>query len=415
MTVTLDSKAARLALVLACTLLLGWLTWSSSRALLADHYTQSNERGQMEAAIKLEPRNAEYFARLGRLCFFAYQDMECAEANFKSAIRLDENNSRYLLDLASVYQVDGDYARQQQIVQRAVEVDPNTPDVAWEAASYLTASGETRAALQQLRTVIAGDPMRSAQALAMAYRLSGSAADVLDRAVPTDSAHLLAALKLFASKGDLEGARLAWQKLSAERPQITVADASPYVELLMQAHDPAGARAAWLFAAQSSSEPSDYIPTSDDLVVNGGFEANLVGSGLGWRLTPPRNVQIAADVSVSHSGNRALQLSLDSQASDIGLAQLIPVDANTTYEFTAFMKGEKLVTANGPRFELADAYTDKLLLRTDDLTDSGGWRQVRGSFNSGAATLLRLRLTRESDSGIKGTIWIDDVSLSPLK
>jgi hypothetical protein len=81
------------------------------------------------------------------------------------------------------------------------------------------------------------------------------------------------------------------------------------------------------------------------------------------------------------------------------------------------MKG--VTTDSGPRFQVFDAFdTGNLLQSTENIVGTSGWSSQLLEFKTRAATrLLVVRLARppsnKLDNQISGTIWIDQVSLTP--
>ncbi|HTE88128.1 MAG TPA: hypothetical protein VK639_04170, partial [Terriglobales bacterium] len=101
-------------------------------------------------------------------------------------------------------------------------------------------------------------------------------------------------------------------------------------------------------------------------------------------------------------------------AADAGIFQFIPVKPNTEYEFSAAYKTEEIVTASGPRFSIADAYTNASYVLTDDSLGTNPWRVQQARFQSGPNTnLLLLKISRQPAGPlIRGKFWIDDLRLA---
>ena len=84
------------------------------------------------------------------------------------------------------------------------------------------------------------------------------------------------------------------------------------------------------------------------------------------------------------------------------------------------MRVKGITTDSGPRFEVSDAFEmGKLFLSTENTVGTSGWSSQQFEFKTKADTrLLILRVARPSseklDNLIKGTVWIDRVSLAPL-
>ena len=78
--------------------------------------------------------------------------------DYRTAVHLNPYEARYWLDLAGAYQVAGRIGEQAESVQHAVEADPTTPHVAWEAANFFLVQGDREKALRYFRVVLANDP-----------------------------------------------------------------------------------------------------------------------------------------------------------------------------------------------------------------------------------------------------------------
>jgi hypothetical protein len=99
----------------------------------------------------------------------------------------------------------------------------------------------------------------------------------------------------------------------------------------------------------------------------------------------------------------------------------VPVNPQTVYEFTGYLRVQGITTDSGPRFQICDAYdAGKLSLTTENLVGSSGWSPQRLEFRTGTDThLLVVRVdrpaSRKFDNQIAGTVWVDGVSLKAAK
>ena len=124
-----------------------------------------------------------------------------------------------------------------------------------------------------------------------------------------------------------------------------------------------------------------YQPSPENLVVNGDFSLPVLNGGFDWLYEKSSDVSLALDATELHSGQRSLSIVFDSRGiDDIGIRQLIPVEPNTTYEFSAYFKSQGLMGAGGPRFLLADRFTGANYFASDELKDAEFWKQVRGNI-----------------------------------
>src|SRR6266436_4976531 len=155
MRIDLRSRLRRFSLAAACLVVVGLYLQFALRAYFACHLAASLDSPKIRRAIHLEPANAEYSELLGRNLALSGASLDEAISNYRTAVRLNPYESRYWLDLAGAYQVAGLIDEQAQSVEHAVEADPTTPNVAWEAANFFLVQGNLGKALHYFHLVLA--------------------------------------------------------------------------------------------------------------------------------------------------------------------------------------------------------------------------------------------------------------------
>ncbi len=141
MPIELRSPLRKFSFAAACFILVGLYLHLALRAYLASHLAATPDLSNLNKAIRLEPSNAEYREMLGRILALSGENLDDAIANYRTAVHLNPYVAWYWLDLAGAYQMAGRTSEQEQSVEQAVEADPTTPHVAWEAAQLFLGSG----------------------------------------------------------------------------------------------------------------------------------------------------------------------------------------------------------------------------------------------------------------------------------
>src|ERR1700693_4158729 len=134
MRIELRSPLRKYSFAAACFLIVALYLRFTLRAFLAAHLAATPDLSNLNKAIRLEPSNAEYRELLGRNLALSGVSLDKSISEYWAAIHLDPYEARYWLDLAGAYQVAGRTSEQGESVEHAVEADPTTPHVAWEAA-----------------------------------------------------------------------------------------------------------------------------------------------------------------------------------------------------------------------------------------------------------------------------------------
>ncbi len=412
MGISLASPLRRALFAVACvTMVVVYASWAV-RPLIASRSEGSLQRRAIENAIRWEPGNAEHRAQLGRYFMFVAQDAAAAVRQYEAAVALNPYMARYWLDLANACQFTGDVARQRQALDGAMEADPNTPEVAWEAANFYLLQGDVPRALRGLRTVLAADGYRVRPALELCWRVTHNADQVLDL-LPREAGSYFKFLSVLASHQESAAADRVWTRMIALGQEVDPKVALPYVQYLLDQHDVAHAQQAWKELAGASPQLRPYL-AEQNLIVNGGFTQEILNAGFDWRYRTQPGVAINLDSTEFHSASRALLLAFDgAEIADAGLWQLVPVEPNAEYEFTAFVKSEDLFSASGPQLAIYDAYRGTPLLQMDELMGSRVWQPVKSELQTrGDTRLVAIRVVRSQPATrIRGRLWLDDVSL----
>lgn len=372
------------------------------------------ESPNLQRAIRLEPSNAEYRDLLGRNLALSGMNLDDAITNYRAAVRLNPYAARYWLDLAAAYQLAGRTREQAESVERAVKSDPTTPHVAWEAANFFLVQGDPHKALHYFHVVLANDPDAVDSALQLCWRATRDANRVLDVAVPRKPDLYLAFLRLLISKQQTAAAEDVWKRLIGLNQSFPQKLAFPYFSFLLAQHEVAAAQSAWQQLAALDRSLQPYLPSRENLIVNGGFEENVLNGGFDWWYQSYPHTALAIDTSEFHGGTRSLSITFDGPSTpEAGIAQFIPAKPNTDYEFSAEYRAEELESASGPRFAVTDAYHNTSYVLSDDIIDSSPWRLLQAQFHTGPDTdLLLLKIVRQPAAPlIRGKLWIDDLTL----
>jgi tetratricopeptide (TPR) repeat protein len=389
----------------------------TARAYFAAHLAAQPDLPNLQRAVRLEPSNADYRALLGRNFVVSGATLDEAISDFRTAVQLNPHEARYWLDLAGAYQIAGRTDEQAQSVARAVQADPTTPHVAWEAANFFLVQGSLGKALPYFRTVLANDPDAVKYALQLCWRATGDANQMFEQALPRNTTLYLSFLHLLVSKQEVGPAESAWNHLISLQQSFPPKLAFPYFQLLIAKQEITAAKNAWQQLAQVDQEVQPYLPSPENLIVNGGFEENLLNGGFDWWYESSPHAALAIDTDQFYGGTRSLSVTFDGRnAPEAGIMQFIPVKPDTNYELSVETRTQDIDSASGPRFAIADAYSNSSFVLTDDLLGTNPWHKQQAKFHTGPGTsLLYLKIIRQPAAPlIRGKLWIDDARLAEV-
>ena len=364
--------------VLACVYL-----FLAAKEFAASVFASREELPKLELAVRLSPGNADYRHRLGRYFEFVAGDPQSAIDSLRGAVKLNPHDARYWFDLAGAYQVTGDTSGQRMALDRALQAEPTAPDVAWEAANFFLIDGEIDRALREFHVVIENDISLVDPALRACWRVRPDADALLHDVVPARPDTLIAFSNLLRSKQEVDGSIKTWDRLAQLHQKFENRYLYDYVRyLLLEVRRPEAAMSAWEENADALGL-SAYMPTEDNLIVNGDFSLDILNGGFDWTYSNRNGVRPLLDPSAFRQGHRSLSLTFEGPG--------------------------------GPQIVLRDAYTGAPLFASEPLNDADFWKEVHSKVTTPKSTnLILLSIERfPAGSPIRGKLWLDDFELSP--
>ncbi len=387
----------------------------AAKEFAASVFAARADLSDLARGVRLSPRNADYRHRLGRYQMLIVGDSQSALESLRAAVALNPYNARYWFDLAAAYQVTGYSPGQRAALERALQAEPTAPDVAWEAANFFLIDGDIDRALREFHVVVENDNELADAALRECWRVRPDTDALLRDVVPARTDTLIAFAGLLENKRETEGAIKAWNRLAQLHEKFENRHLYGFVHFLIDMHRPDAAMSAWEESADILGL-SAYLPTDDNLVVNGDFSLDILNEGFDWTYVNRPGVRPLLDSSDFRQGHRSLSLTFEGPGiNDAGVQQLIPVRGATTYDLSVYYKSADFQGAGGPQIVLRDAYTGAPLYASDSLNDADFWKEVHAKVTTpNSTTLLRLAIERSPPgSPIRGKLWLDDFELAP--
>lgn len=401
-------KAAFLAIVVAA---VSFYCFQAYRQFAASRLAAKGEYDAVLHAIDLQPDNSQYWFLAGIYSLYNAQQPDRSIQQLTTAVRLNPWSSAGWLTLASAYLVTGDEQKQKWAVDSAVNADPKTPDVAWEAASFYLVSGDIEKSARLFRVVVENDPKRSEAALKTLWRARPDVDMLLNKATPPTPAGLFSLLNVLCANQQADAALVVWDRIRALAEPFPPDAAYPFIDFLIASRRPAQAADVWEQLADLN--PAKVPHHGNNLILNSSFEDAASNGGFDWRYSQTSGVSINIDSASANTGTRSLAISFNGAPAEAGIEQFVPVEPGKHYLFSGSMSSDDIQSSSGPRFAVYDAYDGTRYVLSDDMLESNVWHRRNLSFSVGPNThMLVVKIVREpSNPVIKGRAWIDDLQI----
>jgi tetratricopeptide (TPR) repeat protein len=411
MKLALQSTKSRALVLAASSFLVFVFLANAALQFLAARFSTREDQTGLETAVRLQPYNAEYRYRLGM--YFSLLQPDKAAQSYRMAVALNPYRAAYWLALARAYGSLDEMSAQDGALTKATVMAPTDPATTWEAANTYFSRGNVEQTLNQCQKLLHDDGPSFERALPFCWRVKPDADFFLSQMLPRKAEDYESLLYFLMREEKTDASAKTWQEIidiHNEVPRRLVFD---YVHYLLVHQQTEPAFHVWQQAAPLA-DLAEYQPSENNLIVNGDFEERVLNGGFDWLYQKSPHVSLSLDAGQNASDGRSLFMSFDkAQIEDAGIQQLVPIHADTTYDFSADFKAKEMEGAGGVHFVIQDAYSGNVLFATKDLTDTSDWQQTSGSFTSGPnTTLLIVRLQRlPAGDVIKGKLWIDGVRL----
>jgi len=253
----------------------------------------------VSAAVARDAGNADYHNQLG-LYYDLARNYQASISEYQAATHLNPHYGKYWLRLADAYQMTEDANRQAQAVEQAIHYEPTGPDVAWQAANLYLVQGRIDDALREFHVVMEGTPNLGGLALQYCWRVKPDADALLRDVLPATPAAYLSFLQLLTGKKDTEAASRVWDALVRLHQPIGTQPVFEYIKYLLLQKQPDEASVVWR-QATSLLGLNAYLPSSNNLIVNGDFHLAVLNGGFDWQYRKQSNVSLNLDTSDFHS------------------------------------------------------------------------------------------------------------------
>jgi hypothetical protein len=299
--------------------------------------------------------------------------------------------------------------------ERAVELAPYSPPMLLEAAAFSHAMGRCAEGLGRMKHVLA-QTREYDKAIFSLYGRVADVSTVLAQGLPPDAGAGRAYFAYLLEARDLRAARLVWDWLSVH-DYVDTAVARRYLLFLIaeQLHDEAAETFARLLPAAERA-------AAGNRVTHGGFEAGGSGLPLDWAVAANAHAEVRRDDSCSWEGVWSLRIEFDGKDNleYRHIAQQAVVSSGR-WKLSARIRTQGISSDQGIGLRIFDARSaSKWQVWSGTVSGDSPWTAIEETVTIPAETpLVQVEIvrrpSRKLDNKLGGIVWIDEVSLTPLR
>ncbi len=410
--------------VTAILVLIGVAVWSGFVVrwylgnTIAEYFVM--DENSIEAAKRAEslaPRDPLTHWRLADVLLKKLPPDQLAQvtAEYEEAVRLSPNDYRLWMALGLGLEQLGDNRRGEEALRQATALAPSYVYPHWYLGNLLLRTARYDEGFAELRRASDADPEFRPQLFNLAWQVYNPDFDALKIAVgSTAEARAGLALYLFGLQRFEDGLRL-WNSLNESEKRANSSAGVSIVSSLTGAQRFHDAMHVW-----NELAPGESSRAAAERIIDGGFEDDISHGPeevFGWQVKQVSQMQIGIDPTHAHTGVRSLRLlfQVRSRLDSINISQLVPVFANTQYDFEYYVKTEKLQSGSTPVIQIVEAADNSVLASSESAgTGDNDWKRVALSFKTGAKTQAVIVRTVREGCGetpvcpIFGMMWYDD-------
>ncbi|HEU4711534.1 MAG TPA: tetratricopeptide repeat protein [Pyrinomonadaceae bacterium] len=395
--------------------------WYTGNTLAEYFNTAQNNPQVAELAVSLAPKDPLTHWRMAQVSqkLLPLDQQGKSIEEYERAVSLSPNDYRFWMALGTAREQAGDSAKAEEALRRAVALAPSYAYPHWYLGNHLLRNARYDEAFRELRLAAEADTELEPQQFNFLWAIYSEDLESLKKAIG-DNAQKRArfALYLLNLQRYEDGLRL-WDSLSAEEKKASRDSGHLVVSNLINAHRYHDAVRVW-----NDIAPNERYLGEAGKVFDGSFEEAINYTPdmvFGWQVKGAPQLQIGIDPTKSNGGVRSLRLAFQVRAKldAVNVSQLVPVTADTEYEFEYFFTTEKLETGSAPLVQLLDA-ADGTVLASSPQAPSGStpWTRLSLPFKTGGKTeavtikIVRMPCNEEENviCPIFGSIWYDDFS-----
>jgi tetratricopeptide (TPR) repeat protein len=376
---------------------------------------RADEKGLL-SAVRFDKENATHYSMLAGYFHknLTDPDIDKAIKYYRKSLSLNPLQAGSWINLSRAYMINGQNAEAEYAIERAVALSPNNPELMWEAGTFWLIGNRTDKAVSALRKYILLSPDKQNAVYDLSWKLNLDNNYILANLVPGSYAYQSRYLHYLIRTKRVNESQEVWNILDINR--LKKNEFISYVNFLINNSLYEKAEKVW----HEITGDTDRLNSTGtySLIWNPGFENEMLNGGFDWVIREAQGADVFLDDLIQMNGNYSLGITFDGDHNpDITIAQqVVRVNPGTKYTLRSFIKTDALTTKNGIIIVVQSHNCKGLYKKSEALTGTNFWKKNTLDFKTPdecEAVMVKIRRERSDkfDNKIKGTAWIDDITL----
>lgn len=381
------SRILAAAVLIAATVGLSLQLW---KLFYADRLAQEGSVNSLEHALRLEPRNAELYWRLGRMELFSESGSPVAAiAALDEATRLDPYSGAYWVDLSQARENAGDLAGAGRALEAARAAEPRTPMMLWQSMSFALRNNQPESAMELGRELLAVAPPYASRVIPQLSEIA-ELSRLIETILPADRGAVDDVTAYVCNRMEPKSTAALWNRVMAMGVPPSAFYLQRFLDALIEGGQGDLAGRVWSDSIRRgwiTADPGDLA----EPLYNSDFRRPMLGFGFDWKVVP----QAETSVWVSDEGPLPGETCLCADFGDRARADFyhishpIVVEPGNQYVLTAKLRVRHLATRTGAFLSVSGiGTTGQQAVMTDHVVGSTSWEDVSVDFAAGPDTHL---------------------------
>jgi hypothetical protein len=391
------------------------------RPVLSEYYAPIpaiKETGLLQAC-RITHEDAKYHCLLGYLYYSLRNKSGTEKAIDRYLLSLQRNptDACTWVAVARAYRDSGMWEHAEHAMRKAVYMNKNSPSLMWESGVFFLLGDKAAEATRSLQSYIRMVPDDQENVYSLFYSMKVEPLYIIENLIPQDYAFYKRYFNFLTTNKLLNESREVWKRMAFFNPERSTY--LGYCNFVIETGEMTEARTLWddfvgRFGTGVTGKPF--------IIWNGDFELPIENGGFDWRVGKADGVKVFIDKDIRRTGYTSLSANFDGKHNPgVYLAeQIVPVESGQEYKVIGYVKTENVTTKNGIFLEVTGYRCGPFIKRTDSVTGTNLWEIMEVEFTvPDNCKVIKIGIGRERseklDNKISGDVWIDSISMIPIK